>query len=90
VRRLQRCCPLQQVVDHRLGGASSSASPESVSPPWKCAQKVAAGYARASEPSSGSLWEALWEAVKPLGEWAQRHVKHIARTRAVFDKKNNV
>jgi DNA-binding HxlR family transcriptional regulator len=29
----------------------------------------------------------LWEAVKPLGEWAQAHVKHITRARAVFDKK---
>jgi hypothetical protein len=31
----------------------------------------------------------LWEAVKPLGQWAQSHVKHIARARAAFDKKNN-
>jgi DNA-binding HxlR family transcriptional regulator len=29
----------------------------------------------------------LWEAVRPLGEWAQAHVKHITRARAEFDKK---
>jgi len=29
----------------------------------------------------------LWEAVKPLGEWAQGHVKHISGARAAFDKK---
>ena len=29
----------------------------------------------------------LWEAVKPLGAWAQGHVKHITRARATFDKK---
>ena len=31
----------------------------------------------------------LWEAVKPLGVWAQGHVKHITRARATFDKKIN-
>ena len=31
----------------------------------------------------------LWEAVKPLGAWAQGHVKHITRARATFDKKTN-
>ncbi len=31
----------------------------------------------------------LWEAVKPLGAWAQGHVKHITRARATFDKKIN-
>ena len=33
------------------------------------------------------LGQSLWEAVKPLGEWAQAHVKHITRARAAFDKK---
>jgi DNA-binding HxlR family transcriptional regulator len=35
------------------------------------------------------LGRSLWEAVKPLAQWAQSHVKHIARARAAFDKKNN-
>ena len=35
------------------------------------------------------LGQSLWEAVKPLGSWAQGHVKHIARARATFDKKIN-
>jgi DNA-binding HxlR family transcriptional regulator len=35
------------------------------------------------------LGQSLWEAVKPLGEWAQGHVKHITRARAAFDKKIN-
>ena len=35
------------------------------------------------------LGRSLWEAVKPLGEWAQGHVKHIAGARAAFDKKTN-
>src|SRR6266516_3663793 len=30
------------------------------------------------------LGASLWEAVKPLGEWAQDHVKHITRARAAF------
>ena len=34
------------------------------------------------------LGRSLWEAVKPLGEWAQGHVQHITRARAAFDKKN--
>ena len=34
------------------------------------------------------LGASLWEAVKPLGEWAQDHVKHITRARAAFDKKS--
>jgi DNA-binding HxlR family transcriptional regulator len=33
------------------------------------------------------LGQSLWEAVKPLGAWAQGHVKHITRVRATFDKK---
>jgi DNA-binding HxlR family transcriptional regulator len=33
------------------------------------------------------LGQSLWEAVKPLGAWAQGHVKHITRARATFDKK---
>jgi DNA-binding HxlR family transcriptional regulator len=35
------------------------------------------------------LGRSLWEAVKPLGEWAQRHVQHITKARAAFDKKND-
>ncbi|MGA7864827.1 MAG: helix-turn-helix domain-containing protein [Stellaceae bacterium] len=35
------------------------------------------------------LGRSLWEAVKPLGEWAQGHVRHIARARAAFDEKIN-
>ena len=35
------------------------------------------------------LGRSLWEAVKPLGQWAQSHVKHIARARAAFDEKIN-
>jgi DNA-binding HxlR family transcriptional regulator len=35
------------------------------------------------------LGRSLWEAVKPLGAWAQRHVQHITQARAAFDKKNN-
>ena len=35
------------------------------------------------------LGQSLWEAVKPLGAWAQGHVKHITRARATFDKKIN-
>ena len=33
------------------------------------------------------LGQSLWETVKPLGAWAQGHVKHITRARATFDKK---
>jgi DNA-binding HxlR family transcriptional regulator len=33
------------------------------------------------------LGRSLWDAVKPLGEWAQGHVKHITKARAAFDKK---
>jgi DNA-binding HxlR family transcriptional regulator len=33
------------------------------------------------------LGRSLWEAVEPLGEWAQRHVRHITRARAAFDTK---
>jgi DNA-binding HxlR family transcriptional regulator len=33
------------------------------------------------------LGRSLWDAVKPLGEWAQSHVKHITKARAAFDKK---
>jgi DNA-binding HxlR family transcriptional regulator len=35
------------------------------------------------------LGRSLWDAVEPLGAWAQGHVKHIARARAAFDKKIN-
>jgi DNA-binding HxlR family transcriptional regulator len=35
------------------------------------------------------LGQSLWDAVKPLGEWAQGHVKHITKARAAFDKKIN-
>jgi DNA-binding HxlR family transcriptional regulator len=35
------------------------------------------------------LGQSLWKAVKPLGAWAQGHVKHITRARATFDKKIN-
>jgi DNA-binding HxlR family transcriptional regulator len=34
-----------------------------------------------------TLGGSLWDAVKPLGEWAQSHVKHITKARAAFDKK---
>jgi DNA-binding HxlR family transcriptional regulator len=34
------------------------------------------------------LGRSLWEAVKPLGAWAQGHVQHITRARAAFDEKN--
>ena len=33
------------------------------------------------------LGRSLWEAVKPLGEWVQRHVQHITEARAAFDKR---
>ena len=33
------------------------------------------------------LGQSLWETVKPLGAWAQGHVKNITRARATFDKK---
>ena len=33
------------------------------------------------------LGRSLWQAVEPLGAWAQDHVKHINRARAAFDKK---
>jgi DNA-binding HxlR family transcriptional regulator len=35
------------------------------------------------------LGRSLWDAVQPLGEWAQGHVKHISKARAVFDKKTS-
>jgi DNA-binding HxlR family transcriptional regulator len=35
------------------------------------------------------LGRSLWEAVEPLGAWAQGHVTQIARARAAFDKKIN-
>jgi DNA-binding HxlR family transcriptional regulator len=35
------------------------------------------------------LGRSLWDAVQPLGEWAQGHVKNITRARALFDKKIN-
>jgi DNA-binding HxlR family transcriptional regulator len=33
------------------------------------------------------LGRSLGKAVKPLGEWAQGHIKHIARAQAAFDEK---
>jgi DNA-binding HxlR family transcriptional regulator len=33
------------------------------------------------------LGRSLWDAVEPLGAWAQGHLKHITRARAAFDKK---
>jgi DNA-binding HxlR family transcriptional regulator len=35
------------------------------------------------------LGRSLWDAVEPLGAWAQGHLKHIIRARAAFDKKTN-
>ena len=35
------------------------------------------------------LGRSLWDAVKPLGAWAQGHVRHIARARASFDKRSS-
>jgi DNA-binding HxlR family transcriptional regulator len=35
------------------------------------------------------LGGSLWDAVEPLGAWAQGHVKHITRARAAFDEKAN-
>lgn len=35
------------------------------------------------------LGRSLWEAVKPLGQWARGYVTHITRARAAFDKKIN-
>jgi DNA-binding HxlR family transcriptional regulator len=34
-----------------------------------------------------TLGSSLWEAVQPLGQWAQGHVGHIHRARDKFDKK---
>ena len=34
------------------------------------------------------LGRSLWEAVKPLGQWARGHVTHITRARAAFDKRS--
>ena len=34
------------------------------------------------------LGRSLWKAVEPLAEWAQGHVKHIAKARAAFDTNN--
>jgi DNA-binding HxlR family transcriptional regulator len=36
------------------------------------------------------LGRSLWDAVKPLGDWARNHIKHITRARAAFDKKINL
>ena len=33
------------------------------------------------------LGRSLWNAVEPLGAWAQDHVKKITRARAAFDQK---
>jgi DNA-binding HxlR family transcriptional regulator len=35
------------------------------------------------------LGRSLWEAVKPLGDWARGHIKHITRAQTAFDKKIN-
>lgn len=35
------------------------------------------------------LGRSLGKAVKPLGEWAQGHIKHIGRAQAAFDKKTD-
>jgi DNA-binding HxlR family transcriptional regulator len=35
------------------------------------------------------LGRSLWDAVEPLGAWAQGHVKHITRARTAFDEKAN-
>lgn len=32
------------------------------------------------------LGRSLWKAVEPIGTWAQTHVSHVAKARAVFDK----
>ena len=34
------------------------------------------------------LGRSLWEAVKPLGQWAQGHINHITTARAAFDGKS--
>jgi DNA-binding HxlR family transcriptional regulator len=36
------------------------------------------------------LGRSLWDAVKPLGDWARGHIKHITRARAAFDKNSDV
>jgi DNA-binding HxlR family transcriptional regulator len=33
------------------------------------------------------LGRSLWDAVEPLGAWAQGHVKHITMAQGAFDKK---
>jgi DNA-binding HxlR family transcriptional regulator len=33
------------------------------------------------------LGHSLWDAVEPLGAWAQGHVRHITSARAAFDRK---
>jgi DNA-binding HxlR family transcriptional regulator len=35
------------------------------------------------------LGRSLWDAVEPLGAWAQGHVKQIVRARAAFDKRTD-
>lgn len=35
------------------------------------------------------LGRSLGKAVRPLGDWAQGHIKHIGRAQAAFDKKND-
>jgi DNA-binding HxlR family transcriptional regulator len=34
------------------------------------------------------LGRSLWDAVEPLGVWAQGHVKYIAKARTAFDRKD--
>src|SRR5258708_37374612 len=36
-----------------------------------------------------NLGRSLWKAVEPLGAWAHRHVKHITKARADFDKRTS-
>ena len=36
------------------------------------------------------LGQSLWEAVKPLGAWAQGHIQHIANAQAEFDRKADI
>jgi DNA-binding HxlR family transcriptional regulator len=36
------------------------------------------------------LGRSLWDAVEPVGAWAQDHVKHITKARAAFDRKRGI
>jgi DNA-binding HxlR family transcriptional regulator len=35
------------------------------------------------------LGRSLLDAVKPLGDWAQSHVKHVSKAQAEFERKKN-